>query len=194
MHPVLKKYNASGQNDPATFENFHNGNSILTYMFSMMTTQSMLEKVVNRELEGNVATESGGVGGGGGGGSGGSGGSWGSGGSGGSGDGSSGSSVTLLSAERRMKARKRPSEVRLLALESMAKSSERLADESGKRGLSETVRNMTMALQEAKAAKAPLVVCEAIEEELLVAVKSMKEARVGGVAEGEGAAAGAPLP
>jgi len=37
-------------------------------------------------------------------------------------------------------------------------------------------------------------VCEAIEEELLVAVKSMKKARVGGVSEEEGAAAGAPLP
>jgi len=92
-----------------------------------------------------------------------------------------------------MKARKRPSEVGLVALESMAKSSERLADESGKRGQSETVRNMTMAIQEAKAAKAPLLVCEAIEEELLVVVKSMEEARVGGVAEVEGAAAGAPL-
>jgi len=38
-----------------------------------------------------------------------------------------------------MKARKRPSEVGLVALKSIAKSSERLADESGKCGLSETV-------------------------------------------------------
>jgi len=64
VHPVVKKWAWSGQNDPNNFGTYYNSDTVLNYMLAMIMLQKMLVDVINSELEGDIGTEGGGTGGG----------------------------------------------------------------------------------------------------------------------------------
>ena len=163
MHLVNKNYCKSGQNGD-DFNGYSKRDLTLNYMHFMIKDSDMLLTLVNKELEGGAGAESGSF----------------AGPAGAVGGGNSGNveqTPVPSTATRSNTAAKRTSRANANTFASMARSSAAMADSSARRTAALMVRALTRALTENRAAGSPAAVIEALETQLVEAIKDCSSKR-----------------
>lgn len=151
MHPILENFSQSGQNDPSAFNRFSKGDLVLNYMYVMYRDKNMLLKLVSKELDGGVGTESASFL---------------------PPDGRSSGALVAKPASRTPSTTpaavaKRHQRERTSMLSTMAASSATMAESSRRRLPSSMVSDLAQALASSKAAGSSQVIIDALEKQML---------------------------
>lgn len=167
MHLVNKNYCKSGQNGN-DFNEYSKGDLTLNYMHFMIKDNDMLLTLVNKELEGDAAVESGlfagpvgAVGGG----------------CAGHGEQPKPPSTATRSNTAANTTAKRTSRANASTFASIARSSATMAEASARRTAALMVKELTGALTANRAAGSPLAVINALEAQLVEAIKDCSSKR-----------------
>lgn len=151
MHPVLENFDQSGQNDPSAFNQIFKGDLLLQCMHVVYRDRDMLIKLVCKELDGGVGTESASFR---------------------PSDGAATGALISKPASRRLSntpaaAAKRHQRERSSMLSSMAASSATITESSRRRLPSSMVSNLAPALASAKAAENLDIIIDALKHQML---------------------------